>query len=63
MSVKWCGTGKRELTQLFRSDLKFTAKQLSRESAKMEKKEKEERKKIKTAIEKGIHFSFSSLLS
>lgn len=31
----------------------FTSKQLSRESAKCEKKEKEERKKIKGAIEKG----------
>lgn len=34
-------------------ELKFTAKQLTRESGKMEKKEKEERKKIKVAIEKG----------
>jgi charged multivesicular body protein 1 len=34
-------------------ELKFTSKQLTRESAKMEKKEKEERKKIKMAIEKG----------
>ncbi len=34
-------------------ELKFTSKQLGRESQKMEKKEKEERKKIKMAIEKG----------
>lgn len=34
-------------------ELKFTSKQLTRESQRMEKKEKEERRKIKGAIEKG----------
>lgn len=34
-------------------ELKFTAKQLNRESGRMKKKEAEERKKIKTAIEQG----------